>query len=143
MRNLCIRPNRLETNFDHVLNDFFAAPFFGVEQSGRRAPRVNVQEDDHNIKLTFEIPGLEKSEIKVLVKDNVLSVTAERKVETEHNENGFTRKEFSVGQFSRSFTLPDTVNVEKVSADYKDGLLVVELPKLEEAKPKQIEVKLK
>lgn len=146
MRNLVCADNRIGFDFDNLFNEFFRFPAaFGAaspvkaERTAYR-PRVNVSDGDEELSLTIELPGLDKKEIKVLVRDGVLTISGERKAETEVKSDGYVRREINSGSFSRSFTLPDTVEAEKVSADYKDGLLHVVLPKSEAAKPKEISV---
>lgn len=148
MRNLVCTNNRREVDFDSLFNEFFSFPaVFGVgspvtaERTDFR-PRVNVSDTEDNLTLTFELPGLDKKDVKVLVRDSVLTVSGERQAKQEQKSDGYVRREISSGSFSRSFTLPDTVEAEKVSADYKDGLLHVVLPKSEAAKPKEIAVKV-
>ena len=130
-------------NLDKVFNDMFEFPVFRCENNQTLAPRVNIKEDDEQISMVFEVPGMGKDEIKINVKEGVLTLSGERKVEHEENQNGYVRAEFQAGSFKRSFTLPDTVNTEKIQADYKNGLLTVVLPKLEEVKPKEIDIQVK
>lgn len=106
------------------------------------SPRVNIVDNKDNVELTFELPGIDKNEINVLVRDNVLTVSGERKMKNEVKEDGYVRSEIRNGKFSRSFNLGDNIDVEKVAADYKDGLLHIKLDKKEEAKPKEIQVKI-
>ena len=105
-------------------------------------PRVNIEETKDNVSLTFELPGMEKDNIKIMVKDDVLTVAGERKSFDEQKDDAFVRREIYSGKFSRSFTLPDTIDPDAVSADYKNGLLLVKLGKKEEGKPREIEVKV-
>lgn len=149
MRNLVCTNNRIRSDFDSLFNEFFRFPaVFGAgspttaERTDFR-PRVNVSDSDENLSLTIELPGLDKKDIKVLVRDGVLTISGERQAKTEEKADGYVRREISSGSFSRSFTLPDTVEAEKVSADYRDGLLHVVLPKSEAAKPKEIAVKVR
>jgi HSP20 family protein len=88
----------------------------------------------------MEIPGMEEKDLKVEVEGNVLTVSGERKLEKEVKEEHFRRKERHYGEFSRSFTLPGTVDPGKIKANYVNGVLEIELPKRAEAKPKQIKV---
>jgi len=134
--------NRLAREFDSLFNSFFNFPSLRTEDSCDFMPRVNIRDDKDDVTLMFELPGMEKKDIKVLVKDDVLTVSGERSFKSEKKDNGYIRTEISSGSFSRSFTLPDTVDAEKVSADYKNGILEVKLAKREEVKPKEIEVKV-
>ncbi|MCP4685528.1 MAG: Hsp20/alpha crystallin family protein [bacterium] len=141
MTNLCVRPTR-HWNMDRMFEDFFGTPARWEAGHSDFAPRTNIEENDNEIGLTFELPGMDKGDIKVSVVDGVLSISGERKFKKEDTDANSLRSEIRTGSFSRSFTLPDTVDSEKISADYKDGLLLVRMAKLEEVKPKEIEVKV-
>jgi HSP20 family protein len=104
------------------------------------APAVDVYEDEHNITLKIEAPGIDEKDIDVRIENNTLTVHGERKFEKEENEENYRRIERRYGSFTRTFTLPNTVNTETVSADYDKGVLKVKLAKKAEAKPKQIKV---
>ena len=105
-------------------------------------PPVDILETKDGLMIKAEVPGLEKDNFKVSVEDNVLTISGEKKVEYEEKDKdqNYHRVERTYGCFSRSFTLPNTVDVTKVKAGYKNGILEVKLPKSEESKPKQIEV---
>jgi len=92
--------------------------------------------------LKLEVPGIEEKDLDVKVENNVLTVSGERKIEKEEKEENFRRVERRYGSFVRSFTLPNTVNSEDVSADYSHGVLKIKLAKRAEAKPKQIKVNI-
>jgi HSP20 family protein len=104
------------------------------------APPVDVYEDEHNVSLKIEVPGIDEKDIDVRIENNVLTVHGERKFEKEEKEENFRRVERQYGSFTRTFTLPTTVDAEKVSANYDKGILKIVLPKKAEAKPKQIKV---
>jgi HSP20 family protein len=104
------------------------------------APPVDVYEDEHSVSLKIEVPGIDEKDIDVRIENNVLTVHGERKFEKEEKEENFRRVERQYGSFTRTFTLPTTVDAERVSADYEKGVLKVSLPKKAEAKPKQIKV---
>jgi len=104
------------------------------------APAVDVYEDEHNVTLKIEVPGIDEKDIDVRVENNVLTVHGERKFEKEEKEENYRRIERQYGSFARSFTLPNTVDSEKVKADYEKGVLKITLAKKAEAKPKQIKV---
>jgi HSP20 family protein len=104
------------------------------------APPVDVYEDEHNVTLKIEVPGIDEEDIDVRIENNVLTVHGERKFEKEEKEENFRRVERQYGSFTRTFTLPNTVDSEKVSANYDKGILKIGLPKTAEAKPKQIKV---
>ena len=142
MRNLILRPDRISRDMDKVFQAFFGNPNCVVNHQGDFAPRVDIVEDDDQLRLTFEVPGMEKGDIKVVVADSKLTVSGEKKVSREIKDENRVRSEINTGSFSRSFSLPDSVNAEKVAADYKNGMLEVSLPKKEERKPKEIEIKV-
>ena len=104
------------------------------------APPVDIYEDEHTITLKLEVPGIDEKDIDVRVEGNTLSVHGERKIEKEEKEENFRRVERQYGSFTRSFTLPSSVDPAQVSADYDKGVLKIRLAKKAEAKPKQIKV---
>jgi HSP20 family protein len=104
------------------------------------APPVDVYEDEHNITLKIEVPGIDEKDVDVRIENNTLTVQGERKFEKEEKEENFRRVERQYGSFTRSFTLPNTVDPEKVQASYEKGILKIQLAKKAEAKPKQIKV---
>ena len=106
------------------------------------APAVDVYEDEHNISLKIEVPGIDEKDIDVRIENNTLTVHGERKFEKEEKEENFRRVERQYGSFTRSFTLPTTVDAEKVTANYDKGVLKIQLAKKAEAKPKQIKVNI-
>jgi HSP20 family protein len=104
------------------------------------APPVDVYEDEHSITLKIEVPGIDEKDIDVRLEDNTLTVHGERKFEKEEKEENYRRVERQYGSFTRTFTLPNTVDAENVTANYDKGVLNVQLAKKSEAKPKQIKV---
>src|SRR6266853_262104 len=104
------------------------------------APPVDIYEDEHNITLKLEVPGIDEKDIDVRIDNNTLTVHGERNIEKEEKEENFRRIERQYGSFTRSFTLPSSVDVGQVSADYNQGVLKIKLAKKAEAKPKQIKV---
>jgi HSP20 family protein len=104
------------------------------------APPVDIYEDEHNITLKLEVPGIDEKDIDVRVEGNTLTVHGERQIEKEEKEENFRRVERQYGSFTRSFTLPSSVDTGQVSANYEKGLLKIKLAKKAEAKPKQIKV---
>ena len=104
------------------------------------APPVDIYEDEHNITLKLEVPGIDEKDIDVRIDNNTLTVHGERKIEKEEKEENFRRVERRYGSFTRSFTLPSSVDPAQVSADYNRGVLKIKLAKKAEAKPKQIKV---
>src|SRR5712671_1344359 len=104
------------------------------------APAVDVYEDEHNVTLKIEVPGIDEKDIDIRVENNLLTVHGERKIEKEEKEENYRRVERQYGSFTRTFTLPNTVDTENVQANYDKGVLKITLPKKAEAKPKQIKV---
>jgi HSP20 family protein len=104
------------------------------------APAVDVYEDEHNVTLKIEVPGIDEKDIDVRIENNTLTVHGERKIEKEEKEENYRRVERQYGSFTRTFNLPPTVDPEKVRADYDKGVLQITLPKKAEAKPKQVKV---
>ncbi len=117
--------------------------FRGAEQAltaPNFIPAVNVYEDEHNIMVTVELPGVDEKDIDVSLENNVLTINGERKLENEEKKENFHRIERSYGRFTRSFALPPTVDTESVNAEFNNGVLQISLDKREEAKPKQIKI---
>ena len=107
-----------------------------------KAGDVDISEDDKEYTIKAELPDVKKEDIKLNVHDDVLTITGERKYEKEEKGKKYHRVERAYGSFMRSFTLPEDADGTKVTAEYKDGLLNVRVPKSEKAKPKTIEVKV-
>ncbi len=106
------------------------------------SPLVDISEDEKEYLVKAELPEVKKEDVKLTVQDNVLSITGERKYEKEEKGKKYHRVERAYGSFMRSFTLPEDADGSKVSAEYKDGMLKVHVPKSDKAKPKSIEVKV-
>lgn len=106
------------------------------------APAVDVYEDEHNVTLKVEVPGIDEKDIDIRLENNLLTIHGERKIENEEKEENYRRVERQYGSFTRTFTVPPTVDAEHVSASYDKGVLKVSLPKKAEAKPKQIKVNI-
>src|SRR5437879_8973810 len=104
------------------------------------APPVDIYEDEHNITLKLEVPGIDEKDIDVRIENTTLTVHGERKIEKEEKEENFRRVERQYGEFTRSFTLPSSVDPGQVSANYDKGVLKINLAKKAESKPKQIKV---
>ncbi len=109
-------------------------------EAGDWMPTVDILENDHSFVVRTELPGVEKDDVKVHINNGVLTIKGEKKVESKDDKRH--RVECAYGSFVRSFTLPQDVDIEKVEAAYKNGILNLAIPKQEKAKPKQIEVKV-
>ena len=104
------------------------------------SPAVDIFETEGEIVVMAELPGVDQKDIQLHLENNVLTIRGERRFEKEAKEDNYHRIERSYGGFSRSFSIPVTVDEEKIHADYKDGVLKIALPKKEQAKPKQIQI---
>jgi len=132
----------LQERMNRLFSDVRAqAPLQGEEISqGSWVPAVDIYETNEAIVIKAELPGITAQDISVEVKDNTLTLKGEKKFEKEVQEENYHRVERSYGSFQRAFTLPGTIQQEKVKAKFKDGILEINLPKVEEAKPKQVKV---
>ena len=118
----------LQSDVNRLFDGFFGRS--ASPSSGRRwIPAMDLVETDEHLVLRADLPGLDREDIEIEVKDNVLTVAGERKAEHEEKGEGFHRVERSFGSFSRSLSLPEGVDPERVAADFKDGVLEVRIPK--------------
>jgi HSP20 family protein len=116
---------------------FFDDDLFPVLTSGTSSmPAVNVKEDDKTYTLDLAVPGIDKKDLKIDINEDFLTISSEINNESEESKDGYKRKEFSYSSFCRSFQIPENVSKEKIEANYKDGVLSVTLPKMEEEKNK-------
>jgi HSP20 family protein len=130
------------------MNRVFDESFRGINRrsgeedwvGGSWAPAVDIYEQNGNIVLKAELPGVDPKDVDVRVENNILTLSGERKLENEVKRENYHRVERAYGSFTRSFTLPNVVDTEKIKAEYKDGLLRMTLPKKDEARPKQISI---
>jgi HSP20 family protein len=138
-------PFREFSTLQDRINRVFRDSYAGASQDDSLAtssfsPAVDVYEDEHKVTLKIEVPGINEKDIDVRLENNTLTVHGERKIEKEEKEENYRRVERQYGSFTRTFTLPQTVDSENVSASYDKGVLNISLPKKAEAKPKQIKV---
>ncbi len=128
--------NLVRINRYPVFNDLmenFERNFFGrLNEDNDDVPAVNIKDEKDKYTLEFVAPGLKKEDFKVDLDNYMLTISSEKKQENEEKESNYTRREFVYNSFSRSFTLPRTVNIEKIEADYSNGILSISLPKKEE-----------
>ena len=129
---------------DRLFDTFLPANKFQAEYpvTTAWAPRVDVAETDNEVVVTTELPGVERKDVKLSVEDNVLTIGGEKKQEKETKEKNYHCVERRYGTFSRSFTLPTRIQADKVKATFKDGILIIKLPKAEEAKTKEIPIEI-
>ena len=145
-------PSRESSNLwsmQREINRLFDHFFEGGTQDDRTlglsmwTPAVDIAEHDSEYLVNIELPGVNKDDVKITLESNILTIRGEKKQEKDEKNDNYRRVERSYGSFQRSFTLPVMVKSDKIDASYKDGILSIVLPKAEEAKPKQIEVKVK
>lgn len=133
----------LSTLRDRMNRVFDESAYGGRGDSGSTAawnPAVDIHETANEIVVQAEVPGVEKDQIELSLENNVLTFKGERRFEKDTQEDNFHRIERAYGGFSRSFSIPTTVDESRISADYKDGVLTVTLPKTQQAKARQIAV---
>lgn len=143
------RPTRdlmnIQDEFNRLVERFFSPTVFEEPELMTPTawyPSVDIKENKDEFVVTAELPGLKKEDIHISYKDGLLTIEGERKKETEEKDVNYHRVERTYGKFSRSFQLPAMVKQDNIDAKYKDGILEIHLPKVEEAKPKEIEVKV-
>jgi len=130
-----IRFNQHPVNMlSELMEDFDRNFFFRSQETRANMPSVNIIETEEGFSLELAAPGLKKEDFKINLDNNILSISAETQNESEEKTEKMIRKEFSYNSFRRSFSLPKAIDLEKIKADYKDGILSVGLPKREEAK---------
>lgn len=123
------------------LDNVFADDFWSAPRAlSGNYPAVEVREENDHFRLTAELPGMDKGDIHVAVKNGVLTLSGEKKHETKEEKKGYYYSERSYGSFERSFNLGEGVSEENVEASFKDGVLEVKLRKVEEKKPREIQV---
>jgi len=132
---------RLTERMERLFEEFFPTVRREEEREYLWAPAVDVYENDKAYVVEVDLPGLKKEDVKVTLQDNVLTIQGERRLAREEKGVDYHRQERFYGKFLRSFTLPETVDADKVSAEFKDGVLRLTLPKREPSAGRVIEVK--
>lgn len=133
---------RKSLGLQSIFDDLFNNESFNIPKAsvGNTTPAVNIRENENGFFLDFAMPGIDKDEVIIELENDLLTVSSEKKSETESEsktETGnFTRREFHYNSFKRSFILPETIDSSKIKANHKNGVLNIEIPKKEEAKPK-------
>lgn len=149
--------NDMSRQMDSLFRDFGSSNFFNDyfgggnvlrqflnDRTGMFSPRVDIAEDEKNIFLHVELPGMDKENVSVSISDDrVLTVKGERKNEMKDSGKNFVRMERSYGSFTRSFQLPENAKTDGISAEFKNGILNITLPKVEEPTSKQVSVEIK
>jgi len=138
-RHLSVLRNEIERLFEYPLNALTSS---SQDFLSGWSPSIDLYDDRDHFVLKAELPGMKKEDIDISMHGDVLTVSGERKEEETYDKAETYRSERFLGRFQRTLTLPSAVDPNKVQASYKDGILTVTLPKSEEAKPKQIEVKV-
>ena len=130
------RPNNL-FDWDGLMNNFFSdTPVWNA-----RTPAVDVREAENEYVMEAELPGLTDKDIELNIEDNILTLSSKKEQDKEEKKNGYLIRERCNYEFARTFVLPKDVDREKIKAEFKDGLLLVSIPKSPEAKPRKIDVK--
>ena len=129
----------MKKEMDRICNRFEeGAP----TRTGAYRPATDIYETENELVLRLEIPGVKKEDVKISIENNILSLNGERKMNDDIDREDYHRVESNYGSFYRSFTLPSRINSEMISAEYEDGILQIVMPKKEESKPREIEVKV-
>jgi len=131
--------------FNDVFESFFNTDSYVSDRLVTRVPAVNITESENEYHIELAVPGLKKEDFKINLEKNILSISAETKSETEENrqDKKYNRREYSYNSFVRTFTLPDSADHAKISAEYTDGILRVSVAKKEEAKIQSREIAIR
>ena len=134
--------NTLQNQLNHLFDDSFFRPGRSDDDLslGTWHPVVDMYDEDDRVVIKVELPGVDKKDITVDVKDRVLTLSGERTYDNEVKAENYYRRERAYGKFQRAFNLPADVDSDKINADFKDGLLIIEVPKPEKQKPKNITI---
>jgi HSP20 family protein len=135
-------PHRLENRLRRLFGPEFLSEFL-PEEAFAWAPEIDLMDVNGELVLTAELPGMKLEDVTIEVMDDVLTLRGDKKQEEKYREGSYQICERSYGAFERSFTLPRSVDVEKIRADFENGILTVHLPKLEEAKGRKIQIEVK
>lgn len=128
---------RRDILFPSLMSEIFKPDWFGgMENYNTAVPAVNIKENEKDFELELAVPGRKKEDFNIEVDSNVLTVSSEIKSENEVTDEDYTRKEFGYSSFKRAFTLPETIDEDKINANYSDGILKFVLPKRKESLPK-------
>ncbi len=140
-----VKLNKETDLFNDAFNSIFNSPFFSERSFDTSSilPKARITEDKDNFFINLEMPGVTKEELKISLENNVLSVSGTKKHTKKTEDTNILMNEIYFGEFSRSFTVTDEIKKDNIEAEFKDGILNITLPKVEEAKPvvKEIEVK--
>jgi HSP20 family protein len=133
--------SRMSRIFDQTFNDFLA-PLAGSEETrtGAWVPAVDIRETSESLIFSAELPGLTKDDIELTLENNVLTLKGERKFERDEERESYHRIERGYGTFTRTFALPSNIRTDDVKASFENGMLHIELPKADEAKPRRVQI---
>ncbi|HUK56877.1 MAG TPA: Hsp20/alpha crystallin family protein [Nitrospiria bacterium] len=140
--------SRMEREAERLFGDFFRRPLWGMSwpdrfrEIGLREPAIEIFEEKDDIVVKAEIPGMKKEDLDVNISDSLLTIKGEKKQEEEVRKKGYYYSERSYGSFMRTIDLPKEVKTDKAYANFKDGVLEVRLPKTEEAKKKEVKIRV-
>lgn len=130
--------------FDAPFKAFFDSPFFSTRgEVYNYTPRTRITEDKDNFYITMEMPGIPKDDVKISLENNTLNISGVKKQQTKSEDTNLIMNEIYYGEFCRSFNLSDDIKKDAIEAEFKDGVLHITLPKVEEAKPVIKEIKVK
>jgi len=134
----------LQERMSRLFEDMLPSTEKGEEElnAGTFYPAVDIIEGDKEVNLRAELPGMKKEDVHVEVNDDTITLRGERKIEKEDKKQNYHRIERCYGNFNRSFTLPTNVDCDKITARYEDGILEIIIPKIEEAKPKSVQIEV-
>jgi HSP20 family protein len=135
----------MQREINRMFDNFFRGDLFDGASllPSTWSPAADIAERENDYVVKVELPGVNKEDVRITLEDDTLTIRGEKKQEKETKDAGYRRLERSYGSFERSFALPTSVKVDNIDAAYKEGVLTITLPKAEDAKPKQIEVKVK
>ena len=134
---------RINNSFDSMLNSFFEEMNTPSQRSNVWRPAMDVQDLEKQFSLSFSLPGFEKDNITISVKNNTLTLSAEKAAVKEDEGVKYLAREIARGSYERNIELPENVNTDKIAAEYKSGILTLSIPKTKEALPKEIPITIK
>ena len=134
--------NAISKNWNNMFEEFFRSDVTDDTVERVWVPRVDIIENEGGYKVYADLPGMVREDLNIDLEDGVLTINGERKRPTDSEKDVLRRNERAYGKFSRSFRLRDSIDVEKIDASFKDGVLVLTLPMLEKALPRKIEISM-
>jgi len=144
MTKMIAKQNNVSNRWlDPILEDFFSVPSVFDRRAENYIPRANIVDSEDKLTFVFEVPGIDKDDIKVTITDRVLSVTGRREPRMGSEKERVVRQEILTGEFERQFTLPESIRTDAIQAECKNGILTIELDKKDEVKPRQVDVKIR